>query len=244
MNFKRLSRRAQAVPECTTISRRYFCLAGELDDAIAEFRKELEIQPEFVDAQNNLGIALERKGAFDDAVICFQKAIQLDPHRSKLHYNLATVFLRQGQFDQAIPYLEQELQVNAASAEAHNDLGIAWSQRGRIEEAIGEWQKTLELQPHNLGACCNLVWVFATFPDEAIRSGAKAVALGERALELAGEKDPRIYRLLAAAYAENQQFDKAIETARRGSDLAIEQGNSEIRNVLESNIDLYRHNLP
>ena len=152
--------------------------------------------------------------------------------------------LRQGRFDQAIPYLERELQINPASAEAHNDLGIALSQNGRIEEAIGEWQKTLELQPRNLGACCNLVWVFATFPDDAIRSGAKAVALGERALELSGQKDPRIYRLLAAAYAENQQFDKAIETARRGSDLAREQGDSEIGSVLESNIDLYRHNLP
>ena len=218
--------------------------SGQLDEAIAEFQKELEIQPESVEAQNNLGSALEQRGAFDDAVVCFRRAIQLDPHRTKLHYNLATVFLKQGQFDQAIPYLEKELQINPASAEAHNDLGIALSQKGQIEEAIGQWQKTLELQPHNLGACCNLVWVFSTFPDDAIRSGAKAVALGERALELSGQKDPRIYRLLAAAYAENQQFDKAIETARRGSDLALQQGDSAIGNVLESNIDLYRHNLP
>ncbi len=217
---------------------------GELDQAIAEFRKELEIQPEFVEAQNNLGSALEQKGALDDAAVCFQKAIHLDPHRPKLHYNLATVFLRQAQFDQAIPYLQKELQINPVSAEAHNDLGIALSQKGRIEEAIGEWQKTLQLQPHNLGACCNLVWVFATFPDDTIRSGAKAVALGERALQLSGDKNPRVYRLLAAAYAENGQFDKAIATAQHGSELAIQQGDSAIANELESNIDLYRHDLP
>jgi protein O-mannosyl-transferase len=218
--------------------------SAQLEEAIAEFQKELEIQPDFVEAQTNLGIALEQKGAHDDAVACFQKAVQLDPRRPKVHYNLATVFLREGQFDQAIAYLEKELQINPASGEAHNDLGIAWSQKGRIDEAIGQWQKTLELQPHNLSAYCNLVWVFATFPDDAIRSGAKAVALGERALELSGEQDPRIYRLLAAAYAENGQFDKAIETAQRGSALATKQGNSAIANVLESNIDLYRHNLP
>jgi tetratricopeptide (TPR) repeat protein len=218
--------------------------SGRLDEAIAEFQKELQIQPEFIEAQNNLGTALERKGALDDAVTCFQKAIQLDPRRPKTHYNLATVFLRQRQFDQAIAHLENELQINPVSAEAHNDLGIALSQKGRVDEAIGEWQKTLELQPHNLSAYCNLVWVFATFPDDAIRSGAKAVALGEQALELSGESDPRIYRLLAAAYAENRQFDKAIETARRGSELATKQGNYAIANVLESNIDRYRHNLP
>jgi Flp pilus assembly protein TadD len=154
------------------------------------------------------------------------------------------ILLRQGQLHQAIAHLQKELQVNPASAEAHNDLGIAWSQQGRIDQAINEWQKTLELQPGNLNAYCNLVWVLATFPDGAIRSGAKAVALGEHALKLSGAKDPRIYRLLAAAYAENRQFDKAIETAQRGSELATKQGNYTAANALESNIDLYRKSLP
>lgn len=46
------------------------------------------------------------------------------------------------------------------------------------------------------------------------------------------------------AYAENRQFDKAIETAQRGSELAVKQGNYTSANVVESNIDLYRRNIP
>ena len=218
--------------------------SGHLDEAIAEFQKELQIQPDFVEAHNNLGIALTSKGELGEALTHLQKALELDPHLPKVHHNIAMILLRQGELDQAIAHLQKELQVNPASAEAHNDLGIVWSQQGRIDQAINEWQKTLELQPGNLNAYCNLVWVFATFPDDAIRSGAKAVALGERALQLSGEKDPRIYRLLAAAYAENHQFDKAIETAQRGSELATKQGNYAAANALESNIDLYRKSLP
>ena len=218
--------------------------SGHLDEAIAEFQKELQIQPDFVEAHNNLGIALTSKGELGEALAHLQKALELDPHLPKVHHNIAMILLRQGQLDQAIAHLQKELQVNPASAEAHNDLGIVWSQHGRIDQAINEWQKTLELQPGNLNAYCNLVWVFATFPDDAIRSGAKAVALGERALQLSGEKDPRIYRLLAAAYAENHQFDKAIETAQRGSELATKQGNYAAANALESNIDLYRKSIP
>lgn len=218
--------------------------SGHLDEATAEFNKELQIQPEFVEAHNNLGIALTSKGELDGALAHFQKALELDPHLPKAHHNIAIILLRQGQLDQAVAHLQKELQVNPASAEAHNDLGIAWSQQGRIDQAISEWQKTLELQPGNLNACCNLVWVFATFPDDGIRSGAKAVALGEHALKLSGEKDPRIYRLLAAAYAENSQFDKAIETAERGLELATKQGNYAAANAIESNIDLYRRSLP
>jgi tetratricopeptide (TPR) repeat protein len=218
--------------------------SGHLDDAIVELQKELQIQPEFVEAHNNLGIALTSKGELDEALAHFAKAIELDPHLPKVHHNIAMILLRKGQLDQAIAHLQQELQVNPASAEAHNDLGIVWSQQGRIDQAINEWQKTLELQPDNLKAYCNLVWVFATFPDGAIRSGAKAVALGERALQLSGQTDPRIYRLLAAAYAENRQFDKAIETAQRGSELATKQRNYAAANALELNIDLYRKSLP
>ncbi|MFZ0915819.1 MAG: tetratricopeptide repeat protein, partial [Candidatus Udaeobacter sp.] len=218
--------------------------SGHLDEAIAEFQKELQIQPDFVEAHNNLGIALTSKGELGEALAHLQKALELDPHLPKVHHNIAMILLRQGQLDQAIAHLQKELQVNPASAEAHNDLGIVWSQHGRIDQAINEWQKTLELQPGNLNAYCNLVWVFATFPDDTIRSGAKAVALGEHALELSGEKDPRIYRLLAAAYAENHQFDKAIETAQRGSELATKQGDYAAANALESNIDLYRKSLP
>ena len=137
-----------------------------------------------------------------------------------------------------------ELQVNPHSEEAHNDLGIAWSQQGRIDEAINEWQEALQLRPDHLNAYCNLVWVFATFPDNAIRNGTKAVALGQRALEISGEKDPRIFRLLAAAYAENGQFEKAADTAQRGAQLATTQGNYALANVIQSNMDLYRRSLP
>jgi Flp pilus assembly protein TadD len=218
--------------------------SGRLDDAIAEFQKELKIHPDFVEAYSNLGIALTRKGELDDALAHFQKALEMDSGRPKVHYNVATVLLQKGQRDQAIAHLEKELQINPASAEAHNDLGIAWSQEGRIDQAISEWQKTLELEPNNLNAHCNLAWIFATFPDDAIRNGTKAVSLAERALQLSGERDPRIYRLLAAAYAENGQFDEAIETAQRGSHLAIEQENYALADRLESNVDLYRRSAP
>jgi Flp pilus assembly protein TadD len=79
--------------------------------------------------------------------------------------------------------------------------------------------------------------------DNAIRNGTKAVAL-QRALEISGEQDPRIFRLLAAAYAENGQFEKAADTAQRGAQLATTQGNYALANVIQSNMDLYRRSLP
>lgn len=217
---------------------------GQLDAAILHYERELQIQPAFAEAHNNLGTALMGKGELDDALVHFQKALRVNPRLPKVHYNAAVVLLRKGERDEAIEHLQKELQINPASTEAHNKLGLAWSQEGRIDLAIGEWQKTLELQPNDLNAHFYLAWIFATFPDDTIRNGTKAISLAERALHLSGERDPRIYRLLAAAYAENGQFDEAIQTAQRGSHLAIEQENYALADRLESNIDLYRKSVP
>ena len=50
---------------------------GEADEAIAQYRQALEIAPDDVDACNNLGLALARRGQGDEAVVHFRKA---QPH--------------------------------------------------------------------------------------------------------------------------------------------------------------------
>ncbi len=63
-------------------------------------------------------------------------------------------------------------------------------------------------------------------------------------VQLSGGKNPIVLRTLAAAYAESGHFKEAIETAQRGSELAIKQGNAGLAADLQRNIALYRMNLP
>jgi hypothetical protein len=53
-----------------------------------------------------------------------------------------------------------------------------------------------------------------------------------------------IYKVLAAAYAENGHFDEAVETAQRGANLATIQGNPGLAAELQSNIALYQSGRP
>jgi protein O-mannosyl-transferase len=217
---------------------------GKIDDAIANYQRELEIQPEFAEAHNNLGILLAQKGRTDEAIAHLQKALEIEPRYPKLHYNLAHVLLQKGQIDDAIIHYQKELQLQPNETEALNDLGIAFSQKGRVNDAIVQWQKTLEIQPDNLNAQSNLAWIFATHPDRSIRDGAKAITHATRALQLSNERDPRIFRLLAAAYAENARFDDAITAAERGLELASARGDSALAATLKENIALYRTKVP
>ena len=86
--------------------------------------------------------------------------------------------------------------------------------------------------------------MFATCPEDSIRDGPRAAELGERAIRISGGKIPMIYKVLAAAYAENGRFSEAIETAHRGAELAISQGNPGLAAELESNSALYQSSRP
>jgi tetratricopeptide (TPR) repeat protein len=195
-------------------------------------------------ALNNLGIISLDKGQLDDAIFKLQAAIDLRPENAPAHDNLAKALLRKGQVSEAMVHYRKFLELEPASVEARNTLGTALIQQGHVREAIDQWQEALARQPDNGNAASNLAWVFATCPEDSIRDGNRATELGERALRLSGGKIPMIYKVLAAAYAENGRFADAVETAQRGSELATSQGNPALAAELESNVALYQSGRP
>jgi tetratricopeptide (TPR) repeat protein len=123
-------------------------------------------------------------------------------------------------------------------------VGTVLVQQGQIREGVEEWQKVLEIQPENGNALNNLGWVLATAPDDSLRDGSRAVRLAQQAVRISGGRIPIVLRTLAAAYAENQQFPQAIETAQQGVELANKQGNLALAAELQSSIALYQQNRP
>jgi protein O-mannosyl-transferase len=195
-------------------------------------------------ALNNLGIIFLDKGQLDDAISKLQAAIDLRPENAPAHDNLAKALLKKGQVAEAMVHYRKFLELEPANVEARNTLGTALIQQGHVKEAIDQWQEALATQPENGNAASNLAWVFATCPEDSIRDGTRAAELGERALRISGGKIPMIYKVLAAAYAENGRFADAVETAQRGAQLATSQGNPVLAAELENNIALYQSGRP
>jgi tetratricopeptide (TPR) repeat protein len=159
---------------------------GRLDEAISHYEEELQIQPQFAEAHNNLGTALLSKGRPDDALFHFEKALALNPRLAKVHYNAAIVLLQKSRWNEAVDHLQTALRLDPSNTDAHIQLGVAWSQEGRMDLAISAWEKTLQSEPDNVNAAYDLAWVYATFPEDSIRDGEKAVRLAEHALQVSG----------------------------------------------------------
>jgi tetratricopeptide (TPR) repeat protein len=96
-----------------------------VDAAIAEYRKAIELKPDFADAYNSLGNALDDKGEADAAVAAYRKAIELKPDVAGFHDNLGVTLLKEGNVDAAIAEFRKAIELKPDYAPAHNHLGSA-----------------------------------------------------------------------------------------------------------------------
>jgi tetratricopeptide (TPR) repeat protein len=217
---------------------------GDSQGAIAAYEKALSLQVRYPTAHYNFGIALDRNGRIDEAIAHYQEAVREDPHYADAYYLLGNDLLRKARVDDAIGAYERALKSRPRYPEVENNIGFALLQKGRSSEAIAHWQNALAIQPDSVDSLNNLAWILATFPETWIRNRGQALALAERANQLSGNKNPKILRTLAAAYAENGRFTEARVIAETGLQLANAQGNPALASILEGDIALYRKNAP
>jgi tetratricopeptide (TPR) repeat protein len=120
---------------------------GQNDEAIAEWKQALDLDPGDAKANYNFGLALLRKGTLDEAITHFQTAVKAKPEFSDAQSNLGAALLQEGRLDEAIPHLEEAVAVKPQHGEAQSDLGIALLQKGRLDEAIVHLQQAVEINP-------------------------------------------------------------------------------------------------
>ena len=70
----------------------WFCGKGEnLEGAIAQYQKALELKPDDAQARNNLGNALEMKGDMQGAIAQYRKVLEINPISESAHNNIGNV---------------------------------------------------------------------------------------------------------------------------------------------------------
>jgi tetratricopeptide (TPR) repeat protein len=190
-------------------------------------------------AHTNLAEAFFQEGRLEEAIEHGQKALRIDPNQAVAHSALGLAFLQKGRGDEAVVHLQKALEITPSSA-AHSNLGVALMQKGRVDEALAHYKRAVEIDPQAVDAQNNMAWALATWPEERIRDGKKAIELAEHADSSTGSQNIRISVTLAAAYAEAGRFADAVKTAQRALQLSIAQGNTARVNSIRAQIELYQ----
>ncbi len=242
--------------------------SGRHQEAVAELRRLVEMDPEDTMALNNLGAALSEIGDFDGAAAQFKKTLSIDPDNYKAYSNLGVAFGRIGKFDQAEIQFKKALSINPDDARTHSAYGGVLFQSGRLEEARVYLEKALDINPADADAHNNLGGIFARAGnfDEAIRHFTKGLEfeprsmtlhynLGraltakgrlnegirhlEQAVSFGGSGETVILERLAAMYADANRMADAAATASRALEAAQRQQDAEAAARLRQAIASY-----
>ena len=107
-----------------------YSFQGRIDEAIKECETAIQIDPDFGNPYNDIGVYLIGKGEYDEAIPWLQKAMvakRYEP-RHYPHMNMGRVLVRKGQYQEALRELKKALAIEpnyaAARVEMHKLLGM------------------------------------------------------------------------------------------------------------------------
>ncbi len=117
------------------------------DEALLNFKKAIQIKPNFVEANFNLGRLYEQMDEKDRAIAQYRKSIRINPNYVDAYNNLGALLLSQDKTDEAIEQFRTALQISPDFAKAHNNLGLALSKSGKLDAAMEQYNIALKLDP-------------------------------------------------------------------------------------------------
>jgi tetratricopeptide (TPR) repeat protein len=121
-------------------------------EAIASYRKALELDPEFADAHCNLGTVLYNQGRRNEARGCFERALTLAPEHLEAHFNLANVLEEDDRNEGALRHYKDALRIDPLFADAQLNLALLYEKLGLPRTARARWRRYLQLEPRGAWA--------------------------------------------------------------------------------------------
>ncbi|MFP4511216.1 MAG: tetratricopeptide repeat protein, partial [Spirochaetaceae bacterium] len=139
--------------------------AGRYDRAARSFEKAVEIEPDNIEAQNNLGVAYRQLGEFAKALAAVEQALAIRSDRSDVYYNLGNIHKSLGNFEDAKASYEKAIELDPTFALAYNNLGTLLHQNGDPREALRVLRAGLQVDANHPKLHYNLGLVYESLGE-------------------------------------------------------------------------------
>jgi serine/threonine-protein kinase len=120
----------------------YLVALGRFDQAIAEGKRAVELDPLSVNSQARRGQVLFYARRYDDAIREFRDVLELDPNFVFALWHLGDTYTQVSRYDEAITVLERAATLSRRNPAVLGYLGCAYAKSGRDREA-GELRKEM-----------------------------------------------------------------------------------------------------
>ncbi len=108
-----------------------------------EFRRAIELNPNYANAHFYYANYLLVVGRMDEAIAAARCAQALDPVSLPAGTNLAAILYHAGHYKEAVDQSLRVLEIDSSFARAHEDLGRAYEQQGMYQQAITAFEKAV-----------------------------------------------------------------------------------------------------
>jgi protein O-GlcNAc transferase len=185
------------------------------EEAIASYRRALDIQPGQAETLNNLGNALRTQGDLPGALASYRQAFAAQPDQAETAINLGWALLNTEAFEEAAAVLESALALHPGDGRiseqltiACNNLGAALLRQDEAQRALDLFFKALTLRPEFFEAHFNAGKALAQLSrhDEAVARYQHAISLAPARAEAHND--------LGIALCQRGRIDEAIASYR------------------------------
>lgn len=127
----------------------YYGRHGNLDRAVEEFKRAIELNPRYGDAYHNLGNTYQQMEKYDSALESFQKAIVFNPNLWQSYANIGAIYYQQKNYQKAEDSFRQAIVISPNNDGLYAGLGAALLSQNQDKEALENFKRALEINPEN-----------------------------------------------------------------------------------------------
>ncbi len=215
---------------------------GNSKSANKAFHDALSLNPQDRRVWAGLYDAIVAENSGNSMIAAIAAALKKDPASIEHHFNMGTALAG------AAKYADAEFEFNEVLKQDARHEGALYY-KGKVRELSGDmagatdnYRAVLQNNPNMVFAALSLAWIMATSPDARFRDGNAALELASKANELTQKKNPEVLDVLATAYAEAGDFEKAVATAEAA--LKALPANAPTREEIQARLQFFKEGKP
>jgi predicted O-linked N-acetylglucosamine transferase (SPINDLY family) len=133
---------------------------NNITEAIKNFDISLSLNPNYIEAINNKGVALQILGLNDQALLCFTKAIEIDPCQYDAFINIGNLFQDKYLLEDAMINYKKALLLAPKNSSIFNNIGSVYLKLNMLDNALSNFNNAIEIDANCANAFYNRCLTF------------------------------------------------------------------------------------
>jgi tetratricopeptide (TPR) repeat protein len=212
-----------------------------LDRAVAFYTDEIAKDSSSWNAYLYRGFVRDLKHEYDLAIGDYSESIRIYPWWANTFNNRGWTWHRKKEYSKAIADYNAAIRLDPKCVRAIVNRGLARQDKGDYYEALTDFRQAIKIDPKYARAFVARAWLFATCPDRKFRDGKLAIESATHACDLSAWKEADKLAVLAAAYAESGDFERAVNWQEKANNRFID---AEDRVKGAKQLELYKQKKP